>query len=174
MPTSDWMEILSKDPVGAALMGKKLLTVSFTLDSTTWASADITPPCHWESVEFNEANANNVPTEPGLYAFVLRLPYAGLPSHGWVMYIGESGHGDSKHNLRARFKNYHAEQKKYKRAQTFFMLNAWKDNLLFFYTKLPSRKHELKDLETKLLDAFRPPYSRGGYSASLLAPQAAY
>jgi DNA sulfur modification protein DndB len=169
MAKSNWMETLSKDPVGAALMGKKLLTVSFTIDSESWVNADMTPPFQWDSVEFKKANAKDVPTEPGLYAFVLRLPYDGLPPHGWVMYIGESGHGDSKHNLRERFKNYHAEQKKFKRAQTFFMLNAWKDKLLFFYTKLPSRKHELKDLETKLLDAFRPPYSRGGYSASLIS-----
>ncbi len=174
MATSDWIEQLSKDPVGAALIDNKLLTVGFTLDPKSWPSADISPPFHWDSVEFNEANAKNIPEEPGLYAFVLQLPYSGLPPHGWVMYIGESGHGDSKHNLRARFKNYHAEQKKFKRIQTFLMLNAWKGHLLFFYTILPSRKHELKDLETKLLDAFRPPYSRGGYSASLLKPQAAY
>jgi len=171
---STWIEELSKDPVGAALIEKKLLNVSFTIDSKSWANADITPPFHWDSVEFNEANAKDVPTEPGLYAFVLRLPYAGLPSHGWVMYIGESGHGKSKHNLHKRFLNYLAEQKQYKRTSTYFMLNAWKNQLLFFYTELPSRKHELKNLETKLLDAFRPPYSRGGYSATLFAPQAAF
>ncbi|GAC1466398.1 MAG: hypothetical protein NVSMB70_12030 [Chamaesiphon sp.] len=174
MSISDWMEQLSKDPVGAALMEKKLLSITFTLDPTTWENADISPPFEWNVVEFNEANLKAVPENPGLYAFVLRLPYAGLPPHGWVLYIGESGHGTSSHNLRKRFKNYHDEQKKFKRQNTFFMLNAWKDQLLFYYTELPSKKSQLKDLETKLLDAFRPPYSRGGYSASLNKPQAAF
>lgn len=171
---SDWITKLSKDPVGAALIGKKLLTAEFTIDPESWASADITPPFLWKHVEFKESNVDSVPEAPGLYAFVLKLPFDGLPPHGWVMYIGQSGHGKSKHNLRKRFMNYHAEQKKFKRIQTYFMLNAWKGKLLFFYTELPSRKHELETLETKLLDAFRPPYSRGGYSASLSAPQAAY
>jgi hypothetical protein len=174
MATSEWIENLLKDPVGAALIEKKLLTATFTIDPKSWSKANITPPFHWDYVEFKKANAKNVPTEPGLYAFVLQLPYAGLPSHGWIMYIGESGHGNSKHNLQKRFIDYLAEQKIYKRTPTYFMLNAWNNKLLFFYTILPKRKHELKDLETKLLDAFRPPYSRGGYSATLLAPQAAY
>lgn len=174
MATSDWIENLSKDLVGAAILEKKLLTATFTIDPKSWVNANITPPFHWDYVEFKKASAKYVPSEPGLYAFVLRLPFTGLPPHGWIMYIGESGHGTSKHNLQKRFLNYIAEQEKFKRTSTYFMLNAWKNQLLFFYTELPSRKHELKNLETKLLDAFRPPYSRGGYSATLFAPQAAF
>lgn len=170
-----WIEQLLKDPVGGAILAaNKLYKVDFVINPDAWGSANIAPPFLWESVEFQEEKVEEIPTDPGLYAFVLRLPYDGLPGHGWVLYIGETGHGDSKHNLRARFKNYHAERRKLKRQNVYFMLNAWKDHLHFFYTRLPDRKHELKTLETKLLDAFKPPYVTSGYSGALMSPQKAY
>lgn len=171
---SNWMQKVLKDPAMAGLLEQKTKAVTFTIDPESWPSADISAPFLWKHVEFDRKNAKSIPPIVGLYAFVLRLPYPGLPPHGWVLYIGQTGDSDSQQNLRQRFANYIAEQKKPKRMNVYFMLNAWKDDLLFFYTELPTRKHELLSLETKLLDAFRPPFSRGGYTASIMKPRAAY
>ena len=93
------------------------------------------------------------------YAFVVRIPHAGLPPHGWVMYIGQTGDGTSDATLRGRFGQYLKEKKKFKRARVFFMLNAWDGHLEFIYSALPARKAELVNLETQLLGAFRPPFA---------------
>ena len=91
------------------------------------------------------------------------------------MYVGQAGAGKSNHTLRARFGNYLANQRTSKgRHRIFYMLNAWGASLEFHYAPLPTRKRDLIQLETRLLDALRPPFTDRTYSATYLSPRHAF
>jgi hypothetical protein len=91
------------------------------------------------------------------------------------MYIGQAGAGASDNTLRARFGKYLANKRALLgRARVYYMLNNWDTHLEFFYSPLPSRKHELVGLETRLLDAFRPPFTDRTYSATYMSPSHAF
>lgn len=113
--------------------------------------------------------------EPGLYAFVVRIPFDGLPPHGWVMYIGQTGGGKSGATLQSRFGEYLANKKKPKnRPKVYYMLNAWDGSLAFYFAPEINRKERLEELETQLLGAFRPPFTDRTYPASYMSPGNAF
>lgn len=162
------------DPVGASLVDTNLRAVSFIISPTEFHRANLTPKLAWQSVKFSSTAQKSIPEEPGLYAFVVRIPHDGLPPHGWVMYIGQTGDSASAATLRSRFGQYLRDKKKPKRPTIFYMLNAWDGSLDFYYTPLPSRKAELVKLETELLGAFRPPFTDRTYPASYMSPRHAF
>jgi len=169
-----WSEALTRDPVGASLVNTNLQAATFVVSPSEFHRADIVPRLAWQSVKFLAKEKAGVPEEPGLYAFVVKMPFAGLPPHGWVMYIGQTGHGDSDATLRGRFGQYLRDKRGPKRPSIFYMLNAWDGHLEFFYTPLPHRKAELEDLETQLLGAFRPPFTDRTYPAAYMSPRHAF
>jgi hypothetical protein len=169
-----WVEALLKDPVGASLVDTNLRAVGFIISPKEFHRADIAPKLAWQSVKFAPTAKKSVPEEPGLYAFVVRVPYDGLPLHGWVMYIGQTGDSSSGATLRGRFGQYLRDKKVPKRPPIFYMLNAWDGCLDFYYTPLPNRKAELVKLETQLLGAFRPPFTDRTYPASYMSPRHAF
>ena len=169
-----WSEELTRDPAGAKLVDNQLQSATFIVAPADFHRANIVPPLSWQSVKFGPSAQKSVPEEPGLYAFVVRILHAGLPPHGWVMYIGQTGDGTSDATLRGRFGQYLQEKKKFKRARVFFMLNAWDGHLEFFFSPLPTRKAELVKLETQLLGAFRPPFTDRTYPATYLSPSHAF
>lgn len=170
-----WQDALMNDPAGAVLIANQTYSVNFIVAPTTWHQADIKPRLAWKSVRFLASEKKNVPPKPGLYAFVAKIPIGGTPTHGWVMYIGQAGAGTSSNTLRARFGDYLANRSAIKgRARVYFMLNTWDTHLEFFYSPLPTRKHELEQLETRLLDAFRPPFTDRTYSATYMSPSHAF
>jgi hypothetical protein len=168
-----WTEALLHDPVGAVLV-ENFKAPKFIVSPTEFHRADLVPRLAWKSVKFAPGSKKDVPEEPGLYAFVVRIPHDGLPPHGWVMYIGQTGDGSSSATLRDRFGQYLRDKRACKRAMVFLMLNMWDGNLEFFYSPLPSRKSELEQLETQLLGAFRPPFTDRTYPASFMSPRHAF
>lgn len=173
--THAWIEKLLNDPVGATLVENQLFSASYIVAPRSWPRADIEPRMRWASVKFEKANRATVPEEPGLYAFVSRIPYDGLPPHGWVMYVGQAGDGSSENTLRKRFMSYfHHKEHSSKRAKIFWFLNLFDGHLEFFFTPLPDRKHQLEALETQLLGAFRPPFTDRTYPATAMSPSHAF
>ncbi|MGQ3050901.1 MAG: hypothetical protein ACT6S0_03865 [Roseateles sp.] len=168
-----WTEALLKDPVGAGLLDN-MRSPSFIISPGDFHRADITPRMNWNSVKFEASQQANLPTDPGLYAFVIRVGFPGLPPNGWVLYIGQTGDGASRGTLRARFGQYLKDKKKPKRLSIFLMLNAWDGALEFFYAPLPGRKADLVKLETELLGAFRPPFTDRTYPAAYMSPRHAF
>lgn len=169
-----WRDKLRNDPAGAAMIDNQDYSVNFIVCPTHWHLANIAPLLSWSSVKFEPSQKKHVPQEPGLYAFVARIPYLGLPAHGWVMYIGQAGDGDSRNTLRERFGSYFADKKNPLRPRLYWLLNAWDNHLEFFFTPLPSRKSELVNLETNLLGAFRPPFTDRTYPATYMSPSHAF
>jgi hypothetical protein len=133
-----WIDELSKDPVGASLIDTQTRSATFTISPPEFKRADISPRLNWQSVKFSPTSKAMIPLEPGLYAFVVRIPHAGLPPNGWVMYIGQTGDGTSKATLRSRFSQYLQNKKKPSgRPKVFYMLNAWDGSLEFFFAPEP-------------------------------------
>lgn len=168
-----WSENLLRDPVGAVLI-ENFKAPKFIVSPSEFHRADVVPRLAWKSVKFGAAAKGSIPEEPGLYAFVVRIPFDGLPPHGWVMYIGQTGDGTSSATLRSRFGQYLRDKRVCKRAMVFLMLNLWDGHLEFFFTPLPSRKAELEALETQLLGAFRPPFTDRTYPAAYMSPRHAF
>lgn len=141
--------------------------VSFLLWKEQW-DAYIAPPIslNWKCVKFEENSAIQIPKEKGVYAFVVEPRIAQLRSHGYVMYIGETGHKSQRH-LRKRFGDYLNDKKKPKRNLIHSMLTTWEDYLYFYYVEVDSSQMDIKQLEQKLLDTFTPPFSQTGYSAEV-------
>lgn len=170
-----WRDTLLNDPAGAAMIDNQDYSVNFIVCPTQWHLAEILPLLSWNSVKFEPGQKQHVPTDPGLYAFVVRIPYLGLPAHGWVMYIGQTGDGNSHKTLRQRFGEYlHNKKTGKRRPKIFYLLNAWDGHLEFFYAPLPDRKSELVNLETNLLGAFRPPFTDRTYPATYMSPSHAF
>ena len=121
-------------------------------------------PLDWQCVKFEKDNASQIPTEKGVYAFFIEPRSAKFPPHGYLTYIGQSGHKSSRH-LRKRFRDYLYDKKRPKKVRVNLMLNTWEDYLYFYYAKVDPAQMDLKQLEQKLLDTFTPPFVDRGYSA---------
>ena len=148
----------------------KMYEHCFLLWKDQWDSYTAPPvPLDWKCVKFEKDNANQIPTEKGVYAFFIEPKIANFPLHGYLIYIGQTGH-ESKRHLRKRFGDYLQEKKRPKRPRITLMLNLWEDYLYFYYAKVDPTQTDLKELETKLLDTFTPPFVKQGYSAHLAAP----
>ena len=139
----------------------------FLLSKTKWdAYIDPLIPLNWKCVKFEKGNTNQVPTKKGIYAFFIEPRIAKFPTHGYLAYLGQTGH-DSNRNLRKRFGDYLYEKTRSKRPLVHFMLNTWENYLYFYYAEVDPTQTDLKQLEQKLLDTFMPPFSERGYSAEV-------
>ena len=131
-------------------------------------------PLDWQCVKFERDNASLVPTEKGIYAFFIEPRIAQFPSHGYLMYIGQTGH-NSERNLRKRFRDYLYDKnlskrkllKSPSRAHIHDLLNTWAGYLYFYYAEVDTTQTNLRQLERQLLDTFIPPFVDRGYSAKI-------
>ena len=121
-------------------------------------------PLDWRCVKFEENNADQIPTKKGVYAFFIEPRIAKFPTHGYLIYIGQTGH-KSERDLRKRFRDYLYDKEKPKRTRVYLMLNTWENYLYFYYAEVDPAQMDLKQLEQKLLDTFTPPFVDRGYSA---------
>ena len=79
---------------------------SFFLWKEQWDTY-IDPPItlDWQCVKFETSNANKIPTEKGIYAFFIEPRIGNFPAHGYLVYLGQTGH-KSKRDLQKRFRDY--------------------------------------------------------------------
>lgn len=138
---------------------------TFCLSPTQWAKCAIQPPIQWQSVPFRKGERPNVPQSRGLYAFVIRPTVSALFEHGYLMYIGQTGHGNAR-TLRARFDEYFQSTRIRKRAQIARMMDKWQNHLVFYFAPLATVA-DLKSLEVDLNDALIPPCVTGDFSPAI-------
>ena len=139
---------------------------AFLMWKTQWDNYPDPIPLNWECVKFEKDNRNQIPSGKGIYAFFVEPRIANFPSHGYLMYIGQTGQ-DSNHNLRKRFSNYLSKSEGKKRRRIKFMLNTWESYLYFYYAEVDPDKINLKQLERILLDTFTPPFVKRGFSGKI-------
>ena len=163
------------DPVKAGKLFKANQT-AFFLDTRKWKSFRTRYNVDWTFVPFHKDRVDEVPTEPGLYAFVVSSDHPKLPIHAYILYVGQSGHGTSASNLRKRFKEYLREQRLGSpRPAVERMLVEFADDLKFYFAAIPGAKAYLEDIETKLLSAIIPPVNQKDFEAEVsIARRAAF
>ena len=139
---------------------------AFLLWKTQWDNYPDPIPLDWKCVKFEASYRTQIPRSKGIYAFFVEPRIANFPSHGYLMYIGETGQ-DSNHNLRKRFADYLSEKKGTKRRSIEYMLNLWEGYLYFYYAEVDPNQINLKELEQILLDTFIPPFVKQGFSGKI-------
>lgn len=139
------------------------------LSPKQWSSFVPPVPLDWQSVQFTGANRSNVPKERGIYAFVVQFQDHSvnplrLPQHGYIMYVGITGHIGVTRTLYDRFGDYARERGK--RIRIYSMLQKWSQHLFFHYATVPVGV-ALDQLELAINDAIIPPYVTGDFSAGV-------
>lgn len=139
---------------------------AFILWTTQWNNYPNPIPLNWKCVKFEKDNRDQIPSKKGIYAFFVEPRIANLPSHGYLMYIGQTGQ-DSNHHLRKRFGDYIGKRESTKRHSIKYLLNTWRGYLYFYYAEVDPDQINLKQLETILLDTFTPPFVKEGFSGKI-------
>jgi len=142
----------------------------FFLDVPSWRKFDPGMTLSWQRVSFGDGTKSDVPTERGLYLFTLEVDGLGLPSHGYILYFGITGN-KSAANLRKRFAQYLRERDSEKgRPRVVYMLNKWRDELMFNFVPLPDTTIDLSKIEKSFLNSVMPPVNSADFDAEIAAP----
>lgn len=160
------------DPAGEAfveqVISERGQRISFLLNPGRWRTYALAHPLAWQSVRFEDQSRASVPKERGIYAFVVKHDNGYFPPHGFIMYIGITGIRGSQRTLRERYGDYIRERQRNKRPAVYFFLNAYKDDLFFYYASMTSTAANLEELEKALNDAIVPPFNKKDFSARML------
>ncbi len=106
----------------------------------------------WTKIRFEEANANDIPDEPGVYMFVAEPRLAALDDHTYIFYVGKAT------SLRGRFKTYFKEMRcelEHNRKQVVKFLRHLNTYLYFHFTLIDVS--DIEKAETLLKDNIDPP-----------------
>lgn len=140
--------------------------ITFTLHPDSWAKCPVKAKLNWQGLNFTEANQVNVPKKRGIYAFIIEPPVASFPPHGYLVYVGITGHESKTRTLYARYGEYMKRLQERKRPRVLFVLAHWFKNVRFYYAHVDNR-HNLANLELAFNDAFIPPGVTGDFSAEI-------
>jgi hypothetical protein len=142
----------------------------FFLDVPSWRKFDPGVPLAWQKVRFRDVTKDDVPTERGLYLFTLEVDGLDLPSHGYILYFGITGN-TSAANLRKRYRQYLRERDNGKgRPRVVYMLNKWREELVFNFMPVPDTTIDLAKIEKSFLNAVMPPVNSADFDAEIAAP----
>lgn len=135
----------------------------FWLIPKQWETFDRTRHLGWSRIDFEQSNDDLVPSEPGVYAFVLEHRVGeDLPS-AFPLYVGMSDH-----SVRTRYRSYQRQAflKKHGRPRLDRMFRVWRDYLAFYFVTATAGLTP-GQLERSLLDSLIPPMNRYDYSAEV-------
>jgi hypothetical protein len=141
----------------------------FSLDPKRMAKVTLPVALTWQETSFDKKNTALVVDKPGVYAFAIKHPGAGLPPHSYVLYIGQAGagKGTKARTLRVRFTEYFRDKKKPKRIHIHYFLNAWEGCLSFYFAPVDPKAAKLLQVESILNDAMMPPFSVNDFTAQV-------
>jgi hypothetical protein len=123
----------------------------------------------WYRVPFRAKQLGTIINRPGVYAFSVTQDGCGLPPHGYVLYVGQTGAKKKAphRTLRQRAREYFREKKTGSRPHIALFLRKWSKCLYFYYAQLDPAAVNLLDVEMKLNDALIPPYSVEDFSPKI-------
>ncbi len=137
----------------------------FWLSKTQWKRSKVPKTLKWNSVRFRKAESTAVPASRGVYAFLIKFCSDGIPPHGYLMYVGETGN-DSQETLRSRFLGYFSEMQAKERS-IHYVLCKYENHLYFHYSLVLDRRRNLKRIEAWLCDTLVPPYNVKDFSVEM-------
>ncbi len=109
-------------------------------------------PLKWKSVKFSNVNKSRIPSEKGIYAFVLIPSYNNFFKTRYLFYAGKTNR-----TLKKRFTEYLSEKdgKGKPRAKVFEMLNLYDGHLYFYYSEVKNT-NDVDLCEEQLINTFVP------------------
>ena len=146
----------------------------FVLSPDRFKGGSVLPALAWNTINFSKAAITTVASTPGLYAFSIVTQRQGLPPHGYVLYIGQTGAKKYSRTLRVRAGEYLKEKKTGKRKHVWEFLNKWSGHLSFHFASVDPKTENLEALEQGLNDALMPPYSVNDFSVEIKAQKKAW
>jgi len=146
---------------------------SFYMDVASWKKFTSPIALNWTRIAFGEATRTQVPTVRGLYVFTVVAPTLGLPEHGYILYVGETGNTGGA-TLRFRYGQYLANlNNEDGRPAVFYMMDNWKDDLFFNFVPVPDATIDVKAIQNSFIDALIPPVNKRDIDAKIAAGKAA-
>ena len=122
----------------------------------SWKTAPSTKVT-WSSEDFPPVPKSLIPTQPGVYVFVVMTNLFGFDHGNGLFYIGKAT------NLNERIDAYIGEIGKRfvgrKRPLVWRMINQWHGHLKYYYTTTKDVA-EAEILEDQMLTAFQPPFNK--------------
>lgn len=145
----------------------------FFLDLASWKKFTPGIPLTWERVQFGIGARDDVPQTRGIYVFTLESGVAGLPQHGYILYVGITGN-TSAASLRSRYSQYLRNlANEDGRPLICYMLTKWSENLVFNFVPLPDATIDLAAIEKSLINSVMPPVNTADFDADILAKKKA-
>jgi len=138
----------------------------FWLSKTQWKRSKVPKTLVWNSVIFRRSESTAIPATRGVYAFQIKYSSGGIPQHGYLMYVGETGNRNSQETLRSRFLSYFSEMQAKERS-LHYVLCKYEDYLYFHYSPISDRRRNLKNIEAWLCDTLVPPYNVKDFSVEM-------
>jgi hypothetical protein len=132
----------------------QLITYQYTffMSPQRWAAYNLADPFNWEIYPFQQDQVENVPSEPGIYSFVIQPGIATHPACSYLMYIGKT-----ERTLRQRFREYCREQQNVEgRPKIVRLLNKYQGYLYFCCSPI-AKTDRIGEIEDALIKAFLPP-----------------
>lgn len=147
---------------------------AFFVDTISWSKFRSRYKLEWARVPFGSASRKLVPEVRGVYVFSFEMFVTKFPQHGYFLYVGITGDGDSASNLRKRYSQYERQLKNENgRDAVLYMLKNWKGHLTFNYVALPNPAIDLAQLETAFINAVAPPVNKRDFEPELRAARKA-
>lgn len=145
----------------------------FFMDTASWKAFVSPIPLAWSHVPFREASRQQIPQVRGLYVFTVQVPDIGLPTHGYILYVGETGNRGNA-TLRSRYGQYLRNlANEDGRPAVFYMMDNWRDDLTFHFVAVPDAQIDVKAIQDSLINAVIPPVNKRDMDAELTAGKAA-
>jgi hypothetical protein len=106
---------------------------------------------NWQVYPFQDNESDKIPSQPGVYSFIIEPCIADHPHCSYLMYVGKTK------SLKNRFRRYFQEKRTEKgRPKIIRLLNNYEDHLFFCCATLDSELN-LAEIEFDLIGAFVPP-----------------
>lgn len=129
---------------------------------SAWRDAATELALNWDRVDFGNHTVNDVPTQRGVYAFCVSVRETIMPSHGVLVYFGET------QSLRERYKQYVRDCRiGAKRPKFENLFKLWPNDLDFFFAPIENDACDLKKIEATLNDAVIPHCVTKDFSAEV-------
>lgn len=124
----------------------------FFLWPRAWAAYNLPDSFNWEIYPFQQDQIENIPSQPGIYSFVIQPGIASHSDCSYLVYIGQT-----ERTLQDRFREYFGEQNKMEgRPKIVRLLNKYQ-GYLYFCCSVIAEIERITEIEEALINAFLPP-----------------
>lgn len=124
------------------------------------------PKLDWKHFKYDEYKKYTLPSEKGVYMFMVSYRSDNLPNNSYVMYVGKAGDLNTKNTIAKRFMDYVNPSGYKDRPKVKRMIAHFKEHLEYYYAVTPAGM-STESIENILSDIFVPPCSSKDFTAEM-------